>query len=91
MFTFARHPSHRSNGLKPGHYAKSLDPRRDRCGWAIVCCPGCEWLFTIGRNHEVTADGAVSPSLVCPYGGCSFHQFVRLEQWGGPNLSEQKA
>ena len=81
MFVFARHPTHRTSGLLPGRYAKSLDPRRDHCGWAIVCCPGCQRLLTIGHNHKVTANGTVRPSLVCPYEGCNFHRFVQLDAW----------
>lgn len=81
MRRLARHPTHRTAGLLPGHYAKSLDPRSDRCGWAILCCPGCKRLMTIGRNHQVDASGRVSPSLVCPFAPCSFHEFVVLDAW----------
>lgn len=81
MYVFKRSPTHRTTGMQPGIYAKSLDPRRDHCGWCIVCCPECTKLMTIGRNHEVDPEGIVTPSLVCPYPGCSFHQSVRLEDW----------
>lgn len=89
MFVFTRHRDHRTTGLKPGHYAKSLDPRADRCGWAIVGCPECKRLLTIGRNHRVSADGAVSPSLVCPY-KCSFHQFVRLDRYADATAGDAR-
>ena len=32
-------------------------------------------------DHEIAADGTVSPSVVCQRGGCSYHEFIRLEGW----------
>ena len=32
-------------------------------------------------EHKIADDGTVSPSLVCPYDGCNFHEFVKLEGW----------
>ena len=32
------------------------------------------------ETHSVSADGVVSPSIVCGY-GCEFHEFVTLEGW----------
>ena len=32
-------------------------------------------------DHTVAADGAVSPSLVCPSNGCTFHEHVTLDGW----------
>ena len=81
VVVFARHHQRGVNGLEPGHYLKSLDPRPDRCGWCIVMCPTCHRLLTLGKNHRVAADGSVSPSLVCPHTPCAFHAFVRLEGW----------
>lgn len=34
-------------------------------------------------DHVIADDGTVSPSLVCPYAGCDFHEFVRLDGWKG--------
>jgi hypothetical protein len=34
-------------------------------------------------NHEIAADGAVTPRVDCPDDGCGFHTFVRLEGWEG--------
>lgn len=31
--------------------------------------------------HQISAEGAVMPSVVCPY-GCGFHQFITLKGWG---------
>lgn len=33
------------------------------------------------RSHRIDASGAVFPSVVCPAAGCSFHEFVRLDDW----------
>jgi len=33
-------------------------------------------------DHTIAADGKVSPSVVCPYEGCKFHEYVQLEGWG---------
>jgi hypothetical protein len=76
-----RKPGHKIVGLTRGYYAKSLDPRADRCGWCIVCCPSCGRLMTLGRNHVVAPDGGVSPSLVCPHSGCGFHNYITLAGW----------
>jgi len=32
-------------------------------------------------DHSIADDGSVSPSLVCPYKNCNFHEFVRLDGW----------
>lgn len=73
-----RKPGPSIGDLPPGQYAKSLRPSRDR-GWGIIRCPLCERPSTIGRNHEVLADGTVTPSYVCPF--CSWHVFIVLEDW----------
>ena len=36
------------------------------------------------NSHVVAPDGTVSPSLVCGWDGCDWHEFVRLERWGNP-------
>ena len=33
------------------------------------------------KRHSVSADGTVTPSVVCLSSGCTFHEFVRLEGW----------
>jgi hypothetical protein len=33
------------------------------------------------KLHSVSADGVVTPSVVCLRPGCNFHEFVRLEGW----------
>lgn len=32
-------------------------------------------------NHEISTDGVVTPSVVCPHEGCNFHEMVTLEDW----------
>lgn len=34
-------------------------------------------------NHRISPDGTVSPSVVCQHEGCTFHEFIRLEDWKG--------
>lgn len=33
-------------------------------------------------GHSISKDGTVSPSIVCPYDGCDFHEFGKLMDWG---------
>ena len=32
-------------------------------------------------DHEIAADGTVTPSLACPTDLCNFHESVRLVDW----------
>lgn len=32
-------------------------------------------------DHDIEADGRVKPSVVCPFEGCGFHEFVTLLDW----------
>lgn len=32
-------------------------------------------------DHAIAPDGTVTPSVVCPSVGCTFHEFIRLEGW----------
>lgn len=66
-----------------------LKPGTWKGGWmqghkpnALVCCPNGH--IASLTDHEIKADGTVWPSLVCPYDGCGFHEFVRLEGWHAP-------
>ena len=47
---------------------------------AVVCCPGCGRLATLG-DHTIDPDGSVSPSLDCPFDHCDFHDMVKLADW----------
>ena len=49
---------------------------------ARVACVDCGQSAPIWF-HEIDADGNVTPSLVCPMRGCSWHVTVTLEGWAG--------
>ncbi|ACS40453.1 MULTISPECIES: hypothetical protein [Methylobacteriaceae] len=38
------------------------------------------------KDHTVTAEGRVLPSVVCQARGCTFHEFVRLDGWAAGEL-----
>jgi hypothetical protein len=46
---------------------------------AWIRCPGCKKVAPL--DHEIAKDGSVTPSVVCPHEGCSFHDFIKLEDW----------
>lgn len=46
---------------------------------AVVCCPGCGKPGSL-MDHQIAADGTVSPSLICPR-ECGFHDTVKLGGW----------
>lgn len=68
--------------LKPGTRLE-----RGTWRWALVdfvwlvklTCPDCG--LEAELDHEVAADGAVTPSVQCPRAGCSWHASVQLEGW----------
>lgn len=45
----------------------------------FFCCPTCGELGML--NHEVNADGTITPSVQCPKEKCPFHDMVRLLGW----------
>ena len=47
---------------------------------ALVCCPGCGRISTLSK-HTIDPDGTVTPSLVCPFPHCDFHDMVKLADW----------
>ena len=57
--------------------------KRDGVRAANLSCPLCGFRAGLGHNtnHEIAADGSVSPSVVCDNEGCSFHDFIKLEGW----------
>lgn len=59
-------------------YKKATDPGFKTKAW--VHCPRCDRRSAL--DHDIGADGKVSPSLVCPYDDCDFHDYVTLEGWG---------
>lgn len=53
---------------------------RDGRRTATVSCPDCGRSASLS-DHEIRADGTVTPSLVCPFDDCDFHAWVKLEGW----------
>ena len=47
---------------------------------ATVACPDCGQLCSL-TGHNIDDNGVVTPSVVCPHDGCSFHDFIQLEGW----------
>jgi hypothetical protein len=45
----------------------------------VISCPLCG--FVARLDHEVAADGLVSPSVQCPLTGCDFHDTVKLKDY----------
>ena len=39
-------------------------------------------------DHDVDGDGVVSPSMVCGYPDCGWHEFGILEGWDGDRRSK---
>jgi hypothetical protein len=54
--------------------------KRDGKRTAIISCPKCRRAASLSE-HDIDAAGKVTPSLVCPYGDCDFHDYVELEGW----------
>jgi hypothetical protein len=48
---------------------------------AMVRCPRCGAQASL-LDHDISAGGAVTPSIDCPTYGCGFHEHVSLEGWG---------
>lgn len=57
-----------------------LDPRASAEPWtaAAVCANDHACVYS---EHAVAPDGTVTPSVVCPYDNCGFHEMVKLEGW----------
>ncbi len=56
---------------------------RDGVRAANFACPRCGRRAGLGHgsNHDIAADGSVSPSVVCDSDGCGFHEFIKLDGW----------
>jgi len=61
-----------------GHWAP-CHPATIKRFKASMTCPAGHGLVL--KGHHIFDDGRVHPSVVCPDPGCSFHEFVKLEQW----------
>ena len=49
---------------------------------AMLNCPRCGRAASLA-DHEISTDGTVTPSVVCPFDPCKFHDSVRLNGWTG--------
>lgn len=64
---------------EPGRWRGAI---RDGIRTATVSCPGCAASASLS-GHTIGPTGDVSPSLMCPFDGCGFHEFVTLVGWSG--------
>jgi len=69
-------------GWWPWRHARSPGDGTTHFDGASVTCGGCGTPFSLAR-HTIAPDGTVSPSVVCPHPGCSWHVFLRLDGWRG--------
>lgn len=69
-----------SNDYKPGTWKGLTLSEGGRS--ASFTCPKCGQLAVL-IDHDIADDGEVSPSVVCPNDGCTFHEYVRLDGWRG--------
>lgn len=53
--------------------------------FALVTCTKGHTCRLVTKIHSIAKDGTLSPSLVCPVPGCTFHEFVRLVGWNKEN------
>jgi hypothetical protein len=73
-----------NNHHKPGTWKGLMVPideigKRYRKS-ASMTCPECGQISSLS-GHDIADDGIVSPSVVCPYELCHFHEFIKLEGW----------
>lgn len=81
-----------------GTYRRVLEYWADHCErrcrsntyWAELCCPGCGKVCLLGSNHVVGPDSNVTPSVVCPYPPCTFHEFITLDDWNRPSTPKRR-
>ena len=48
---------------------------------AMIRCPECHRRESLGAAHQVDDDGAVTPSVDCPYDDCTWHVHIVLDGW----------
>lgn len=65
----------RSNDYIPGTWKEAGTS-------ASFTCPNCGQLAVL-TDHDISDNGEVSPSVVCPHDECTFHDRVTLVGWKG--------
>ena len=66
-----------------GEYVRII---QDGKATARLGCPGCGTISPMS-DHEIAADGSVTPSVGCP-NDCGYHEVgVILEEWKGPPIN----
>ncbi len=45
----------------------------------VIVCPNGHYLSI--HKHTISEEGIVIPSVVCPINDCSFHEFIKLENY----------
>lgn len=76
LFTLAPEPFDLGKDDPKGSYRVWARPNVVKVN---ICCPGCGQVG--GLDHHIAADGTISPSLVCPFEPCTFHEYGKLEGW----------
>lgn len=49
--------------------------------FALLKCAHGHVATLTAPTHRADAAGKVTPSCVCPYAGCNFHEWAELEGW----------
>jgi len=50
--------------------------------WAEFVCPNGHEGSIMRSRHQISADGKVFPSVLCPHHpDCAFHEILTLENW----------
>lgn len=62
------------HGVAKGHWHRYVNS-------VWIRCPKCSYAAAL--DHEIAADGTVTPSVECP-SGCGFHDAVKLADWVPP-------
>lgn len=81
LHLFPRTKAHYACDMEPGEWKPAIDASNGKRSASIVCplCKQRSWL-----DHAIADDGTVSPSIVCPTEGCTFHVAGRLLSWDPP-------
>jgi hypothetical protein len=78
-------PRHAAQGPAPPLHWTACHPSTQRRFKADLTCFRGHGISL--KNHKIAADGRVVPSVVCLAPGCDFHEYVRLDEWSGGDLT----